>query len=61
MSALYPAVGQRVMIEGVEHVITRIKTERSRAQIDLIPVEDAKRRITDLTALLEGKAKPVDE
>lgn len=66
-----PAVGQRVTIEGVQFIVNRVTVQKNskvyhpgeqgfpesptRAQIDLMAVEEVERRQAGLAALLEGK------
>lgn len=48
--------GDRLIINGVEYAITHIELNSRRGQIDLIPIEEARRRRDELNALLEEEA-----
>lgn len=47
-----PGVGTLIEIAGKQYVVNRLTETKGRLQIDAIEVEEAKRRVRDLQALL---------
>lgn len=49
------SVGDRTTIDGIEYAVTRITHSGQRGQIDLITIDEARRRRDSLNDLLEDE------